>query len=170
MIANRILISSNTISYIVDNIFISLHIEMLFDVANIRVIRWKHHLQCSILQLCLLPILMLSPLGEIAPNGEDKRQDRTTNERRTYFEVGSKRWTITFFRGKLFITSSLSCNAFEETSFSCLISLTASTKNLLRCSFLPSSTLIRSAKTTMASLNLDIFLFSSLWGGKKLIA
>ena len=53
MSANRILISSNTISYIVDNIFISLHIEMLFYVANIRVIRWKHHLQCSILQLCL---------------------------------------------------------------------------------------------------------------------
>ena len=34
MSANRILISSNTISYIVDNIFISLHIEMLFYVAN----------------------------------------------------------------------------------------------------------------------------------------
>ena len=29
----------------------------------------------------------------------------------------------------MFITSSLSCNAFEETSFSCLICLTASTKN-----------------------------------------
>ena len=73
MSANRILISSNTISYIVDNIFISLHIEMLFDVANIRVIRWKNHFQCPIFQVCLLPILMLSPLGEIAPNGNDKR-------------------------------------------------------------------------------------------------
>ena len=74
MSANRILISSNTISYIVDNIFISFHIEMLFDVANIRVISWKHHPQCSILQLCLLPILILSQLGEIAPNGEDKEK------------------------------------------------------------------------------------------------
>lgn len=82
MSANRILISSNTISYIVDNIFISLHIEMLFDVANIRVIRWKHHLQCSILQLCLLPILILSPLGEIAPNGEDKEKSQATNEKK----------------------------------------------------------------------------------------
>ena len=84
MSANRILISSNTISYIVDNIFISLHIEMLFYVANIRVIRWKHHLQCSILQLCLLPILILSPLGEIAPNGEDKRQSQATNEKKNF--------------------------------------------------------------------------------------
>lgn len=82
MSANRILISSNTISYIVDNIFISLHIEMLFYVANIRVIRWKHHLQCSILQLCLLPILILSPLGEIAPNGEDKEKSQATNEKK----------------------------------------------------------------------------------------
>ena len=68
MSANRILISSNTISYIVDNIFISLHIEMLFDVANIRVIGWKHHLQSPIFQVRLLPILVISPLGEIAPN------------------------------------------------------------------------------------------------------
>lgn len=82
MSANRILISSNTISYIVDNIFISLHIEMLFYVANIRVIRWKHHLQYSILQLCLLPILILSPLGEIAPNGEDKEKSQATNEKK----------------------------------------------------------------------------------------
>ena len=82
MSANRILISSNTISYIVDNIFISLHIKMLFYVANIRVIRWKHHLQCSILQLCLLPILILSPLGEIAPNGEDKEKSQATNEKK----------------------------------------------------------------------------------------
>ena len=40
--------------------------------SNVRVVRWKHHLQCPILQVCLLPILVLSPLGEIAPNGEDK--------------------------------------------------------------------------------------------------
>ena len=50
---------------------------------------------------------------------------------------------------------------WEETSFPCLICLTASTKNLLRCSFLPSSTLIRSAKTIMASLNLDILPLTS---------
>ena len=35
---NRILISSNTISYVVYNIFISLHIEMFFNVANVRAI------------------------------------------------------------------------------------------------------------------------------------
>ena len=40
--------------------------------SNVRVVRWKHHLQCPILQVCLLPILVLSPLGEITPNGEDK--------------------------------------------------------------------------------------------------
>lgn len=34
-------------------------------------------------------------------------------------------------------------------------------KNLLRCSFLPSSALIRSTKTTMASLNLDILPLTS---------
>gem|GEM_PF-6711071 len=70
---NRILISSNTISYVVYNIFISLHIEMFLNVANVRVISRKHHLQCPILQVCLLPILMLSPLSEIAPNGDNKR-------------------------------------------------------------------------------------------------
>ena len=61
-------------------------------------------------------------------------------KRRIFFEVGSKWWVTTFFWGDLFITSSLSCNVFEKTSFPCLICLTASTKNLLRCSFLPSST------------------------------
>lgn len=69
---NRILISSNTISYVVYNIFISLHIEMFLNVANVRVISRKHHLQCPILQVCLLPILVLSPLGEVSPNREDK--------------------------------------------------------------------------------------------------
>ena len=82
MVANRIFVSNNTISYIIYYAFITLHIEMLFDVANIRVIRWKHHLQCSILQLCLLPILILSPLGEIAPNGEDKEKSQATNEKK----------------------------------------------------------------------------------------
>ena len=37
---NRILVSNNTFSNVVYNIFISLHIEMLFDITNIRVIRW----------------------------------------------------------------------------------------------------------------------------------
>ena len=73
MMANRILVGSNTISYIIYNFLISANRKMLFDVTNIRVIGWKHHLQCPILQICLLPILMLSPLGEIAPNGNDKR-------------------------------------------------------------------------------------------------
>lgn len=97
MSANRILISSNTISYIVDNIFISLHIEMLFYVANIRVIRWKHHLQCSILQLCLLPILILSTLGEIAQMERTRDRAKPPMKRRTYFDVGSKRWVTSFF-------------------------------------------------------------------------
>lgn len=82
MSANRILVNSNTFSYVVYDISISLHMEVLLNVANIRVIRWKHHLQCSILQLCLLPILILSPLGEIAPNGEDKEKSQATNEKK----------------------------------------------------------------------------------------
>ena len=73
MSANRILVNSNTFSYVVYDISISLHMEVLLNVANIWVIRWKNHFQCPILQICLLPILVLSPLGEIAPNGNDKR-------------------------------------------------------------------------------------------------
>ena len=46
--------------------------EQLPDLILLDIIGWKHHLQCPILQVCLLPILVLSPLGEIAPNGEDK--------------------------------------------------------------------------------------------------
>ena len=73
MVADRILISSNTISHILNNFFIWAYRKVLFDVSNIWVVRWKNHLQCPILQVCLLPILVLSPLGEIAPNGENKR-------------------------------------------------------------------------------------------------
>ena len=40
VMTNRIFVSNNTISYVVYNIFISLHIEMLFDITNIRVVRW----------------------------------------------------------------------------------------------------------------------------------
>lgn len=39
MSANRILVNSNTFSYVVYDISISLHMEILLDVANIRVIR-----------------------------------------------------------------------------------------------------------------------------------
>ena len=84
MSANRILVNSNTFSYVVYDISISLHMEVLLNVANVRVISRKHHLQCPILQVCLLPILMLSPLGEIAPNGEDKRQSQATNEKKNF--------------------------------------------------------------------------------------
>ena len=73
MVADRILISSNTISHILNNFFIWAYRKILFDVSNIGVVGWKHHLQSPILQICLLPILALSPLGEIAPNGENKR-------------------------------------------------------------------------------------------------
>ena len=73
VLIDRIFININSGSELVYHIFISLHIEMLFDVANIRVIRWKNHFQCPIFQVCLLPLLMLSPLGEIAPNGDNKR-------------------------------------------------------------------------------------------------
>lgn len=72
MSASRILVNSNTFSYVVYDISISLHMEVLLDVANIRVIRWKNHFQCPIFQVCLLPILMLSSLGEVSPNREDK--------------------------------------------------------------------------------------------------
>lgn len=72
MSANRILVNSNTFSYVVYDISISLHMEVLLNVANIWVIRWKNHFQCPIFQVCLLPILMLSPLGEVSPNREDK--------------------------------------------------------------------------------------------------
>ena len=44
MVTNRILINCNTIFYIIDNFLISANREMLFDVVNIRVIRWKYHL------------------------------------------------------------------------------------------------------------------------------
>jgi elongation factor Ts len=55
-------------SYIIYNFLISANRKMLFDVVNIRVVRWKHHLQCPILQVRLFPILVLLPLGEVAPN------------------------------------------------------------------------------------------------------
>ena len=70
--ANRILINCDTISHSIYYIFISVYREVLFYVANIGVFRWENHSQSTIFQICLLPILMLSPLGEIAPNGEDK--------------------------------------------------------------------------------------------------
>ncbi len=70
---NRILISSNTISYIINNFLISTNREKLLYVANIRVAGWKRHFQCSIFQVCLLPILVLSPLCEVGPNRDDKR-------------------------------------------------------------------------------------------------
>ena len=50
MMANRILVGSNTISYIIYNFLISANRKMLFDVVNIRVVRWKHQLY-TILQL-----------------------------------------------------------------------------------------------------------------------
>ncbi len=38
MSANRILVNCNTFSYVVYDISISLHMEVLLDVANVRVI------------------------------------------------------------------------------------------------------------------------------------
>ena len=63
MMANRILVGSNTISYIIYNFLISANRKMLFDVSNIWVVRWKNHLQCPIFQVCYLSSLILSPLG-----------------------------------------------------------------------------------------------------------
>ena len=59
-------------SHFLSNFFIWAYRKVLFDVSNIWIVRWKNHLQCPILQVCLLPILVLSPLGKIAPNGYDK--------------------------------------------------------------------------------------------------
>lgn len=73
MVADRILISSNTISHILNNFFIWAYRKILFDVSNIGVVRWKDHLQCPIFQVSHLPVLVFSPLGEIAPNGDNKR-------------------------------------------------------------------------------------------------
>lgn len=63
MVADRILISSNTISHILNNFFIWAYGEVLFDVSDILIIRWKNHLQCPIFQVCNLQSLMLLPLG-----------------------------------------------------------------------------------------------------------
>lgn len=38
--ADRILINSDTISNIINNIFITLYREVLFDITNILVVRW----------------------------------------------------------------------------------------------------------------------------------
>ena len=40
-------------------------------------------------------------------------------KRRTFFEVGSKRWVTTFFRGALSIAWSLSCTIFDVAFSSC---------------------------------------------------
>ena len=79
---NRILINSDTISHIFYYIFVSAYREVLFYVADIRVARRENHSQGTIFQIHLLPILVLSPLGEIAPNGENKRQSQASNEKK----------------------------------------------------------------------------------------
>ena len=60
-------------SHFLNNFFIWAYRKVLFDVSNIGVVRWKNHLQSTIFQVCLLPILVLSPLGEVTPNGENER-------------------------------------------------------------------------------------------------
>ena len=75
-------------------------------------------------------------------------------KRRTYFEVGSKRWVTTFFRGVLSIAWSLSCTFFDVAFSSCFTWLMVSNKSLLRCSSLLASFLVRSVKIQIASLNL----------------
>ena len=79
---NRILVNSDTISNIIYYIFVSAYREVLFYIANILVISWESHSQGTIFQICLFPILVLSPLGKIAPNRDNKRQNQANNEKK----------------------------------------------------------------------------------------
>lgn len=69
---NRILVNSDTFSHVIYYILVSAYREVLLNIANVRVVRWENHSQGPILQVCFLPILMLSPLGEVTPNGKNK--------------------------------------------------------------------------------------------------
>ena len=104
---NRIFININYSSELVYYIFISLHIEMFFDVANIRSSDGRTIFNALYFKSASSQFWCSRHWVRLPQMERTRDRAKPPMKRRTFFEVGSKRWVTTFFWGDLFITSSL---------------------------------------------------------------